>query len=858
MEAIRRFTVRAVLPPELQVLDTLARNLRWCWHHPTYEFFESLDPEAWERADGDPVALLGEISPKRIGELAEDPQIMGEAERLSAELQDYLTSAQWYQDFLPEGQASSPVAYFSAEFGITEALPQYSGGLGVLAGDHLKSASDLGVPMIAVGLLYRAGYFRQSLTLDGRQKESYPLLDPNDLPLSPLRDAEGKRVLISLDLPEGRVLYAQIWEAPIGRVPLLLLDSNIPENDERGRAVTDRLDGPSAQHRLQQQLLLGAGGIRALREYTRLTGFPTPAVYHCNEAHAGFLALERLHETVDEGATDFETALEAVRAGTLFTSHTPTFGGFDRFDKSVVRSHLSALDFQGIDVEDMLSLGAERSFDGEPYPGANSHVFNMALLGLRTARMVNGVGQLHGRVSRRIFSRLWPGFDVGDVPITSVTNGVHGPTWRNPKFARLLEFQESVPPSVTNSAIWEERERLRERLVKEARRRMRESWLERGASPAEVTWTDSVLDPKVLTIGFARRVPAYKRLTLILSDEDRLRRLLMHPTHPVQFVIAGKSNPDDDQALDLIQRLVKFSDDPRVRDRLLFLPDYDMGLARILVPGCDVWLNNPLRPLEASGTSGMKCALNGALNLSILDGWWDEMYDGKNGWAIPTADGVTDPARRDQIEAAALYDLIENEVAPLFYDRDIRGLPSHWMTMVRHSLNTLGPKVQATRMVRSYVEELYVPLAQAAQVLAEPPFAEAQKLAQWKKKVQDSWPEVSIELTEAALSDVIELGDTVHVVAEVKLGALSPEDVEVQMVSGRVDANDKITEGIVTPLSPTSYVSQAGSERTWIYQGSRVLEVSGAVGFGLRVLPTNPLMACDAELGLIANATVKA
>ena len=796
---------------------------------------------------------------------------MEEAERLSSELHEYLTGDRWYQDQCARDDAPLPVAYFSAEFGITEALPQYSGGLGVLAGDHLKSASDLGVPMIAVGLLYRAGYFRQSLTRDGRQRESYPLFDPNDLPLLPLRDADGKRVLVSLDLPEGRVLYAQIWEAPIGRVPLLLLDSNIPENDERGRAVTDRLDGPSAQHRLEQQLLLGAGGVRALREYSRLTGFPTPTVYHCNEAHAGFLTLERLRETVRAGAPDFGAALEAVRAGTLFTSHTPTLGGFDRFDKSIVRSYLTALGFAGINVEDMLSLGAETGPDGKTYPGGNAHVFNMALLGLRSARMANGVGQLHGRVSRRMFSRLWPGFDADDVPITSVTNGVHGPTWRNPRFAALLESQESVPAAITNSAIWEERGRLRKRLVEESRKRMRQSWLERGASPAEVTWTDSVLDPEVLTIGFARRVPAYKRLTLILSDPDRLRRILTHPTRPVQFVIAGKSNPDDDQALDLIQRLVQFSDDPRVRDRLLFLPDYDMGLAKILVPGCDVWLNNPLRPLEASGTSGMKCALNGALNLSILDGWWDEMYDGKNGWAIPTADGVLDPARRDQIEAGALYDLIENEVAPLFYDRDARKLPSHWMARVRHSLNTLGPKVQGTRMVRSYVQDLYAPLAQSAQQLGAAPFTEAQELALWKAKVRHSWPQVGIELAEVNLPDVIELGDTVEVTAKVNLGQLTPTDVDVQMIFGRVGIDDKIAEGTVTTLRPgpaavqetgpaasdsDSAAPQPDADGAWIYRGSTVLAASGAVGFGLRVLPTNPLMACDAELGLVAKAGV--
>ncbi len=841
------------------MLDTLARNLRWSWHYPTVQFFASLDPEAWERVGHDPVALLGEISPERFSQLVADAGVVLEAQQLDEDLKAYMTEAKWYQSDFEAQQKPDGIAYFSAEFGITQAMPQYSGGLGILAGDHLKSASDLGVPVIGVGLLYGAGYFRQSLTRDGWQRETYPLLDPNNLPLTLLREADGTVAEVSLPFPNGRVLHAQIWVAQVGRVPLLLLDSNVPQNDELSRQVTDRLYGGSAQHRLEQELLLGMGGVKALRMYERIAGFPRPQVYHCNEGHAGFLSVERLREILEmDSQMDFASAIEAVRAATLFTTHTPVPAGIDRFDKNVVRSYLTAMPLPGVDVEDVLKLGQES------YEGGNPHVFNMAVLSLRMARMANGVAKLHGRVSRGMFQQLWPGFDAADVPITSVTNGVHGPTWRAPQFqAMTSEYmteaqdmdgqfwlhtgsQGGVPAKV----IWDTRKQLRENLVIEARKRMRESWLERGASPAEVGWTDTVLDPDILTIGFARRVPTYKRLTLMLSDPHRLRRLLTDPERPIQLVIAGKSHPADEQGVSLIQRLVQFSDDPKVRERIVFLPNYDMGMARTLLPGCDVWLNNPLRPLEASGTSGMKCALNGSLNLSILDGWWDEMYDGSNGWAIPTADGVDDPARRDQIEANALYDLLEDTVAPRFYDREEDGVPRRWMEMIRHTLATLGPKVQATRMVRDYVERLYAPIAKASAELDVAPFDNAKALAAWKQKVRAAWPAVDIDFVEATLPDVVQLGDDVTVEALVSLGDLSPDDVQVQMILGRVGPDDSIIGGQVVQLLSGERES-SGSYR---FSRTERLSVSGAVGFAVRVVPHSKLTASDAELGLVVNA----
>lgn len=859
MRAIRRFTVRTVLPESLSVLDVLARNLRWCWHAPTAEFFASLDPQAWERVGEDPIALLGEITPERFEQLAADPSVVDQAEALGDELRRYISQPRWYQqEFHAEGKPEE-IAYFSAEFGITGVLPQYSGGLGILAGDHLKSASDLGVPIVGVGLLYEAGYFRQSLTRDGYQRETYPLVDPNNLPVSLLREWDGTPARVAVPLPKGRTLGAQIWVAQVGRVPLLLLDSAIPDNDPESRSVTDRLYGGSKEHRIEQELLLGVGGVKALRTYARITGGPTPTVYHCNEGHAGFLAVERLRELMEgEEHVDLATAIEAVRSATLFTTHTPVAAGIDRFDKNLVRSYLGALPLPGVQTEDLVSLG------NESYPGGDPNVFNMAILGLRMARRANGVSKLHGSVSRAMFAPLWAGFDQAEVPITSVTNGVHGPTWRAPSFQAMAEeylqpaeiesgkgwLKDAAQGGVPDEVLWNKRHELRARLVREARRRVRASWLERGASPAELGWTDSVLDPDVLTIGFARRVPTYKRLTLMLNDPERLKRLLLDPHRPIQIVVAGKSHPDDEPGVGLIQRMVQFADDPEVRSRIVFLPNYDIALAQVLMPGCDVWLNNPLRPLEASGTSGMKCALNGALNLSIRDGWWDEMYDGANGWAIPTADGVEDPEKRDRLEAQALYELLEKTVTRRFYDRDGRGIPRRWLEMVRHTLATLGPKVQATRMVREYVEKLYTPIAQASHVLDAPGHEEARGLAVWKAKVRGAWPKVHIDFVEARLPDVPQIGQEVPVTVQVTLGGLQPHDVRVQVFAGRVGQDDQIEDFAATSLPP---LEDVGGDR-WVFRGAERLAASGPMGYAVRVVPWNADMADATELGLVSVA----
>lgn len=848
VRALRRFTVRASLPEPLSALGQLATNLRWTWHPPTQELFAAVDAQAWEQAGNDPLRLLRDVPAAHLERLAADESFLTRTRAVAEDLNRYLTEPRWYQRRQQDADQTrlpASIGYFSMEFGVTEALPNYSGGLGVLAGDHLKAASDLGVPLIGVGLLYRSGYFRQSLSLDGWQVEHYPVLDPRGLPLELLTEPSGAPILVHVALPGGRVLRARIWKAQVGRVPLLLLDSNVEDNDPDLRGVTDRLYGGDQDHRIQQEILAGIGGVRAVRVYCELTGTAQPGVFHTNEGHAGFLGLERIRELITGDGLDFDEALAAVRAGTVFTTHTPVPAGIDRFPVDLVQHYFGGEQLlPGVPIQRVLALGAEEN------PG----LFNMAHMGLRLAQRANGVSRLHGEVSRGMFGGLWQGFDAREVPIGSVTNGVHGPTWAAGEMSKLLGGSEADTGTgpltfepVTDSLLWELRCGLRGKLVDEVRRRVRVAWLQRGASALELGWTDSVFDPDVLTVGFARRVPTYKRLTLMLRDPERLRALLLHPERPVQLVVAGKSHPADDGGKALIQQIVRFADDAGVRHRIVFLPDYDMSMARYLYWGCDVWLNNPMRPLEACGTSGMKAALNGGLNLSIRDGWWDEFYDGSNGWAIPTADGVADPNRRDDLEAAALYELLNQQVAPLFYDRGADGVPTRWMAMVRHTLASMGPNLQASRMVREYVENYYAPAGRSAGSVRENSFQGAKELAVYRARIRAAWNRVHVVDTDMSVNGAQApvVGHPVTVRARVDLNGLTPADVDVQAVIGRVADSGELSEVVTESMRVDG-------------DGSYVAEVPlphvGSVGYTVRVLPKHELLATAAELGRVILA----
>ncbi|HSL58853.1 MAG TPA: alpha-glucan family phosphorylase [Acidimicrobiales bacterium] len=668
-------------------LRDLARNFRWVWDVPTQRLFARIAEDGWEAGHRAPLALLAELSDADWDRLVADASFVRDTDNAHGALTAYVKTSRPYR--APE------VAYFSPEFGVAESLPQYSGGLGVLAGDHLKAASDLDAPLVGVGLFYRQGFFRQELVTGSGQVEHYTDVDPG---LVGLTLVPGAAATVHL---AGETVAVRVWRADVGRIPLFLLDTHVDGNSERSRRITDRLYGGDQEHRIRQELVLGVGGVRALRSMGM-----APRVYHLNEGHAGFLALERIRAHLVATGVSFAEAVDSIRQGLVFTTHTPVPAGIDRFPRELIATYLGNWSASfGIDIDQLMALGH--------MPEDGPDVFNMAAFCLRVAGHANGVSKLHGEVSRKMFSSLWPGTTPAAVPITSVTNGVHARTWTSPEvqgiFDRVIgvDWPEAAPErwaplaSLSDDEIRAARVAARTRLVDFVRERLEARGQEDAAS---------VLDPDALTIGFARRFATYKRATLILSDRDRLNRLLDDEDHPVQFVFAGKSHPADEPGKALLRQVLEASADPVLRGRFVFLDDYDIGVARALYHGSDVWLNNPIRPQEACGTSGEKAALNGALNFSVMDGWWDEMYDGGNGWAIPSFDEFTDRTARDRAEVGVLYDVLEREIVPLFYS-DGQPLSTGWLDRVRHTWASLGPKVGASRMVRDYQALLYEPSA---------------------------------------------------------------------------------------------------------------------------------------------------
>jgi len=846
VRALRSFTVRARLPEPLAPLQELAFNLRWAWDPRTRDLFRWVDPQLWESSSHDPVSVLSLVDRGRLDQLCTDPAFMGVLGEIHDELVRYCSVGRWFQT-----RTDSPlrsVAYFSPEFGIAEALPQYSGGLGVLAGDHLKSAGTLGVPLTGVGLMYRMGYFRQYLDGEGWQGERYPLLDPHSMAL---RLVEG--VSVELDLA-GETLVAQVWLAEVGRIRLYLLDADVEANPLHLREVTDRLYGGGVEHRLRQEILLGIGGTRALAALGVAT-----QVFHTNEGHAGFLGLERIRKLVTDHGLGFAEAIEAVRAGTIFTTHTPVPAGIDRFPRELMERYFRSWTAEvGVSMDDLMDLGHFPS-DSPDTP------FNMAVMGLRLAARSNGVAALHGDTSRRMFQPLWPAVPVEEIPITSVTNGVHGRTWVSAEMGEL--FTKYVSPAwdeasprewarvleASDDELWRVREQARESLVNSVRARMKRTLLAAGLPSLDTAWVDDVLDPRYLVVGFARRFAAYKRATLLLSQPDRLKRLLLDEQRPLQLVFAGKAHPADQQGKEIIARIAAFSADPEVRHRITFVEDYDMALARTLCQGSDVWLNTPRRPMEASGTSGMKAALNGALNCSIMDGWWDEMFDGDNGWAIASAEVYDDVTRRDEIEAESLFQILERQIIPLFYERPGGRVPREWLRRVKSSLSSLGPRVLAARMVRDYVEQMYEPTAARVDKLARGDHAGARHLAAWRERVLTAWPEVSVDDVDGdSGKSPVEVGGNREVTALVRLGKLGPADVKVQLVHGTALGGDELTE---TEAVDMVLRRDGGAEGgAYLYEGSFTCERAGRHGYTVRVVPHHADLADPMELGCVAWA----
>jgi starch phosphorylase len=847
-KAVRTFRVSPSLSDALQPLGLLAVNLRWAWDRPTRELFRWADPTLWEQVGHNPVELLGRLSPERQEALAGDGAFIAQLDRVVGDLERYLTGDRWAQSLEP---APPSVAYFSPEFGITDVMQIYSGGLGILAGDHLKAASDLGLDMVGVGLLYRHGYFRQYLDSDGWQRERYPDLNPNSLPLRRL-ERDGAPAVVEVELA-GRVVVCHIWRADVGRVPLLLLDTDVPVNDPADRVVTDRLYGGDTEHRIRQEIVLGIGGVRAL-DLARALGEVTtsPALFHSNEGHAGFLNVERVRQLIAGADGDrrmsFSEALESARAAMLFTTHTPVPAGIDRFPRALMDTYFSGMVGElGIDMDAFMSVG-------QPPGRAPSGEFNMAVMGMRMSARANGVSALHGRVSRSMFHELWPDLDAAEVPVGSVTNGVHAATWIGPEmtavYERLLGPDWPTDPAawegldtIGDDDLWRARGRARERMVQRLRRYVRAQGERRGERPGTLSWTDEVLSPDALTIGFARRFAEYKRGALPLRQPERLRALLLSTDRPVQFVFAGKAHPRDDVGKDLIRQLVHFSADPDIRMRFVFVEDYDMRLASALYQGVDVWLNNPRRPYEACGTSGEKAVLNGALHCSTLDGWWDEMYDGANGFAIGSEHESDDTAQQDAADVESLYHMLEQVLVPMFYDRSEGPLPRPWLARVRRSLQTLGAQVLASRMVREYVTQLYAPIARRAEAMAAEDCRRARELAAWRARVEAGWGGVRISDVRSDDSEAL-LGEHREVRVQVDLGQLTPADVAVELLHGPVSADgelqpDRVARATLDLADPTLPV----------WTGEFRCGASGEYGVAVRALPRHADLLGDYDLG---------
>lgn len=841
-----------VVPPNggsLESLREIAGNLWFCWNPDALELFEYLDEELWHDTNHNPLQTLVRLSSYRLAEISKDEGYLEHAERVRNKFRAYMGRTRSYDYHLPK-PVDFLTAYFSLEFGLTESLPLYSGGLGVLAGDHLKSASDLNLPVVGVGLMYRQGYFCQRLTPDGWQQEYYPTTEFDTLPIDKVSDDKGAPLLIDVELA-GETILCRVVKISVGRVSLFLLDADIPENSPQLRTLTARLYGGDVEMRIRQEILLGTGGVRALKA----NGLE-PAVYHLNEGHAAFTLVERVRSFVEDQGLSIDEALEIVRSQSVLTIHTPVPAGNDVFDRELMEKYFGGLCGRlGIDFESFLGLGRKK-------PSDRSEGFWMPVLGLRLTSRANGVSKLHERVTKEMWSDVWPNAEKTDVPILPVTNGVHipsylsrelgklydrylGPGWtEDPDNEKIWQRAEKIP----DTELWRTHERCRARLVSFARRSLVRQLKAQNASFEQIEAAEKALNPEALTICFARRFAIYKRATLIFRDPDRLASILSRPERPVQLIFAGKAHPADDAGKHLIRRIFELSKRKDFRGKLVFLENYDINIARYMVQGADVWLNTPRRPLEACGTSGMKASANGALNLSVLDGWWDEGYQGDNGWAIGWREQYDNPDYQDDIESRALYDLLEESVVPLFYDRALDDIPRNWISMMKRSIQTICPFFNSHRMVSDYVETCYVPAARNYRHLKADNYSALKKLVEWKKRIKQDWNKIQIIDVTIPGEDVPSKGGKLQMNVIVDTAEHNPDELCVELLHGPIDLNDNFKVRYSTPLSPTE--SPVGDGKV-LFQGSIPLDHAGLYGYTVRITPKHPNLSLSQRFELV-------
>ncbi len=847
---IRTFQVQPDIPAALQPLTELAQNLWWVWNPDAVELFRRLDRKMWSEVYHNPVKLLGLLPQDKLAEAANDDGYRGHLSRVYAAFRDHMDRPGWYAK--EHADTKMLVAYYSAEFGLHESLPIYSGGLGILAGDHLKSASEIGLPLVGVGLLYRNGYFQQYLSADGWQQEAYPELDFYNLAVQPCTNTDGSALHVRVDLPDNAV-FCKVWRVNVGRIPLYLLDTNIPENAPADRDITARLYGTGTDLRIKQEIVLGIGGTRALEAMN-----VNATIFHMNEGHAAFLALERIRTRIAAASNlTFDEARQQVMATNVFTTHTPVPAGIDMFtSETMLKFFGPMIPALKLNEEGFLALGREDVTN-------QKSGFSMAVLAIRLADSANGVSWLHGDVSRHMWHNIWPAVPPDEVPIKHVTNGIHTRSWLAPDIQFVLERYlsdkwKSDPTDHTiwdgvsqipDEELWRAHERCRERLVSWTRRKLHEEMAKRGAAFDDLSVADQVLDPEALTIGFARRFATYKRGALLMRDPERLKRLLEDTKRPIQFVFAGKAHPADNEGKELIRAIVNFArQNPQVRRRFVFLENYDFNVARYLVQGVDVWLNTPKRGMEASGTSGMKAAANGVPNCSILDGWWVEGYSSDVGWAIGRGESYPDPNLRDDLESRSLYDLLEKRIIPEFYERGIDNLPHAWIARMKACIRKLAPVFNTNRMVREYAETFYIPSAKRGIVLSENGGARGVALAHAKDRLRSRWGGVKVVGVHATGDGHFKVGQTMQVEALVDLPHIDPKEVSVQLYCGPISATGTIENPVVLTMTTTREMAPGRH----VFTGKVDCTTSGRHGYAVRVVPGEPDMANPFEPGLIA------
>ena len=845
---IKTLNVKPLIPEALKGVGELSRNLWFVWNYDAENLFRSMNPDLWEETRENPVELLVRLKQNELKGLAMDEGFCAHLARVKQEFDRYMSEKPDSRVF---GDKRTPflVAYFTAECGVADCLPVYSGGLGILSGDHLKSASDLNLPIVGISLAYQKGYFRQYLIQDGWQMESYPVNQFNIMPMGLVRDPQGNPIKISIDL-KGEVVKVQVWRVNIGRTILYLLDTNLRENSEWARSITSQLYGGDREMRIRQEIVLGVGGVRMLRAIGL-----QPAVYHMNEGHSAFTAFERIRELREERGLSFNEAVELVRVTSVFTTHTPVPAGIDTFHPDLVRAYFESFaKSMGISIHVLLGFGRQD-------PRSKDEEFSMAVLALRLSSWINGVSRLHGVVSRKMWQRIWPRTPESDLPIVHVTNGVHIPSYISKGMAenfdrylspRWIEDADNVKiwervNRIPDTELWRTHERGKERLVAFTRIRLKQQLVKRGASNRELALADEALDTETLTIGFARRFAPYKRAYIILKDIERLERILTNEKRPAQVIFAGKAHPQDQQGKELIKQIIQTSKRESLRRHMVFLEDYDMDIARAMVQGVDIWLNTPRRPNEACGTSGMKAVANGALHLSILDGWWDEGYDREIGWAIGNGEEYDDHVFQDDLESRALFDILEKEILPIFYDKGPDGIPRRWVTMMKASMHKLCPVFNTHRMVSEYWDRFYVPAAERGAQLVENEWKSLRNLAQWREKVMYNWANVTIREIRIPEISEIEVGQIYSVEADVFLGELLPEEVMVEAYAGRVDPSDRFLDRFTQVMTP----AEKTADRTYKYQCGIIFQDGGHFGVNIRVTPNHPNPESRHAMGLV-------